>query len=467
MKLAHRLLLYSLTLITVLVVAIVAIVDNRLHASITSENARSLEREARYIAVQWLSGANPETIAPTAGRSLGRRVTLVDSTGVVVGDSEFQGEARRRLENHLFRPELIDAKRNGIGVARRVSPSKGDEELYVAVRAGSGYSRVSVGSGAIDAIFARARRDILVAGLIALIGAALVAMLFARKISRPITELRDVARNLADRDFTPTRVTDAPGEVGELAVSLNQLSTRLAALESVRRDFVANVSHELRTPLTVVGGFAETLAGDDPPADTRKQFAGIILEHTHRMQRIVDDLLDLSRIESGGWIPHPTNVDIREAVQDTLASLEGNAVAKGLAVRRYIPENAASVHADRTAVNQILANLVENAIRHTAEGAITIFSEPDPAGVWIGVRDTGEGIDAGYLPRIFERFYRVDTGRSRELGGTGLGLAIVRHMAEAHGGRVRAISRPGEGTSIAAFFPRNAGRAQTDLPQRS
>jgi signal transduction histidine kinase len=111
------------------------------------------------------------------------------------------------------------------------------------------------------------------------------------------------------------------------------------------------------------------------------------------------------------------------------------------------------VWADRTAIRQILSNLVENAIRHTSRGVITVFSEAAPDGVWVGVRDTGEGIPEEHLTRIFERFYRADASRARDHGGTGLGLAIVRHMAEAHGGRVRVTSREGEGTAIAAFFP--------------
>lgn len=456
MKLAHRVLLYTFTIIVVLVVAILAIVDNRLHRSITMENASSLERDARFVAVQWLAGAEPDSLANSAGRALERRVTLIDSTGTVVGDSEFDRAGIARLTNHLFRPEIMEASRSGTGMSSRISPSKGDEELYVAVRAGPGFARVSVGTASVEAIFDRARRDIVTTGFVALAAAMLVAILFARKVSRPITELRDVAQALADRDFTPHRVVDAPGEVGDLAKSLGQLSTRLESLETVRRDFVANVSHELRTPLTIVGGFAETLAYDDVPSATRKEFAGMILTNTQRMQRIVDDLLDLSRVESGGWIPRPEVVNIPEVVREVLSALEPAAREKGLSMRTYYPQGAEIVHADRTAIRQIVSNLVENAVRHTSQGIVTVFTEPEPGGIWIGVRDTGEGISAEHLPRIFERFYRVDSGRGREQGGTGLGLAIVRHMAEAHGGRVRATSRAGEGTSIAAFFPNTA-----------
>jgi len=452
-KLAHRLLLYSFILIAILVVAIAAIVDSRLRKNITQENAANLAREARLVAVQWTPDRNADSLADAAGKALERRVTLILSSGKVVGDSKFSGVALQQLQNHSNRPEVIEALRSGVGVSRRASASRGDEELYVAVPAGNGIARVSVATGSVDAIFASAQRDIMTAGLLALIGAMLIAYLFARDVSRPIIELRDRAHSLAANDFSVRPPIKAPGEVGDLAYSLHRLSTQLERLEGTRRDFVANVSHELRTPLTIVGGFAETLADDDPPSATRKEFASMILSNTQRMQRIVDDLLDLSRIESGGWVPKPSDVSIPEVVAEVLAPLLPSAEAKGLTIRTYVPPAASIAYADRTAIRQILANLVENAIRHTAVGVITVFSEPDPHGVWIGVRDTGEGIPPEHLPRIFERFYRADSGRSREHGGTGLGLSIVRHMTEAHGGRVRASSRIDEGTSIAAFFP--------------
>ena len=453
MRLSQRVLLYSFILIVVLVGAILAIVNSRLHRSITAETEASLEREARFVATQWKPAVNADSLANSAGRALERRVTLVDSTGVVVGDSEFEGAALSRLSNHLFRPEIMEASRSGVGMARRLSSSRGDEEVYVAVRAGSGFARVSVATGIVDTLFDRARRDIIATGLIALVAAMFVSAFFARRVSRPIIELRDAAQALADRDFSAQQRIDAPGEVGELAASLNQLSVRLESLEAVRRDFVANVSHELRTPLTVVSGFAETLAEDDLNNATRKEFAGMIVTNTKRMQRIVDDLLDLSRIESGGWIPKPETVSLAESVQDIVSTLKPSLTENGPSIRTYIPAAAANVFADRTAVRQVVSNLVANAIRHTPEGVVTIFSEKDPEGVWLGVRDTGEGIAEEHLSRIFERFYRVDSGRSREQGGTGLGLAIVKHMAEAHGGRVRATSRVGEGTSIAVLFP--------------
>jgi two-component system phosphate regulon sensor histidine kinase PhoR len=248
-------------------------------------------------------------------------------------------------------------------------------------------------------------------------------------------------------------VTARPLSDGGAVLALFDL-TRVRRLEAVRRDFVANVSHELRTPLTIVSGFAETLVDDDLPEDRRRQFAERILNNTRRMQRIVDDLLDLSRIESGGWVPNPEDVDLTALAADTIAAARDAAAAKGLPLETDISPNALSVFADYTAIRQVLGNLVDNAVRHTATGAVVVFSrEREGGGVTIGVRDTGSGIEAQHLRRIFERFYRVDPGRSRNEGGTGLGLSIVKHLVEAHGGKVRAESVVGVGTTISANFP--------------
>ncbi len=247
-------------------------------------------------------------------------------------------------------------------------------------------------------------------------------------------------------------VTARPLAEGGAVLALFDL-TRVRRLEAVRRDFVANVSHELRTPLTIVGGFAETLAEADVPFDARRSFAERILGNTRRMQRIVDDLLDLSRIESGGWVPNPVPIALAGIANDVLAAARDAAAAKGLTLGTDIPADATEVYADGTALRQVLGNLVDNAVRHTAAGTVTLFSRRHERGVIVGVRDTGVGIAPEHLPRIFERFYRVDPGRSREQGGTGLGLAIVKHLVEAHGGRVRAESEPGVGSAITALFP--------------
>jgi signal transduction histidine kinase len=227
--------------------------------------------------------------------------------------------------------------------------------------------------------------------------------------------------------------------------------TELRRLEAVRRDFVANVSHELKTPLTSIIGYAETLTTEDAREDAER-FAHTILNNARRMQKLVDDLLDLSRIESGRWQPTPARVDVAGVVGEAWAEFLDRARARRINIT--VAASAAHVRADPEGLRQILTNLFDNALRHTPPGGrITVTAEASAGGVTIAVADTGSGIGSEHLPRIFERFYRADPGRSRDEGGTGLGLAIVKHLMEAHGGRVEARSTLGEGTTILLVFP--------------
>ena len=229
--------------------------------------------------------------------------------------------------------------------------------------------------------------------------------------------------------------------------------TGLKRLEAVRRDFVANVSHELKTPLTVIRGYAETLAAEDVPPASRREFLDKVLANARRMQQLVDDLLDLSRIESGTWAPHPERIAVRKLVEDTWAAMAARAAAGSVSFADLVDPTRTAV-ADPEAARAVLRNVLDNSVRYTpAGGSVTVDAGAQPGGVWIEVRDTGVGIPGEHLPRIFERFYRVDAARSRELGGTGLGLAIVKHLVEAHGGRVEATSALGRGTTIRITLP--------------
>jgi signal transduction histidine kinase len=235
--------------------------------------------------------------------------------------------------------------------------------------------------------------------------------------------------------------------------------TDLRRLETVRRDFVANVSHELKTPLTSISGYAETLVQDSEDPATTRRFLGVILSNARRMQRLVDDLLDLSRIESGGWRPQPEPLDTAMAARDSWALFTDRAAQHQVGFDLMVEPGAEQVRADADAFRQVLSNLFDNALRYTPPGGrIRVRARPDAGGVMVTVRDTGSGIAGEHLSRIFERFYRVDPHRSREEGGTGLGLAIVKHLVEAHGGEVSASSEIGVGTEIACWFP---GLAET------
>jgi signal transduction histidine kinase len=453
MKLVYRLLLFSLALVTILTAFVMLIVDMRLRDRIVGERAAELSREALLVAGHWEAGEVPQEVVDRASKALGGRVSLIDKSNVILADAATGGLPVGKIGATAVRPEVQIAQAGGRGITIDPTDSDGSSDLYVAIKTEKGVVRVGVEMSTLDRIFDQARQDVETAGFVALLWAALFAVVFARYVSKPIIQLRDMARALSRREFESLPTIKAPGEVGDLAESLSQLSTRLQALEGLRREFIVNVSHELSSPLTIASGFAATLARHDPPPESRKQFARAILSNTHRMQRVVENMLDLSRIESGSWIPRLERVDLREMIADIFDAIGPAAEQKGIKLRSEVDAKHAVIQADPTWVRQIIGNLTENALRYTVRGEIVAFVAGESGGTWIGVRDTGEGIAPYHLPRIFERLYRADPGRARPSGGSGLGLTIVKHMAEAHGGSVSAESTVGVGTTIKVFFP--------------
>lgn len=254
-------------------------------------------------------------------------------------------------------------------------------------------------------------------------------------------------------------LTSSPLPDGAGVVVLARDLTPLLRVGEIRRDFVANVSHELKTPLTSILGYAETLATEDVDVSTRQRFSATIRDNARRMQRLVDDLLDLAKLESGGWTPVRESIDLRHLALNAWSSFTDAAQKKGVDFGIDMPEEI-TVNADPNALRQILDNLLDNALRHTPEGGtITVGAERQNGEMHLVVRDTGSGIPDTHLPRVFERFYRVDPGRSRAEGGTGLGLAIVKHLVEAQGGRVELESAIGIGTTVRINLP-----VQTERP---
>jgi two-component system phosphate regulon sensor histidine kinase PhoR len=224
-------------------------------------------------------------------------------------------------------------------------------------------------------------------------------------------------------------------------------------LEGIRRDFVANVSHELRTPLTAIRGFAETLRGSELSAEQRRQYLDVILRHADRLTALIEDLLELSRIEGGTreLVLEPTDVAAlaRGLIQDLKPRLDARRLRGELRA-----EPVPRALADRRALEQVLLNLLDNAIKYSEPGGqIELVVSDSPTGVRIDVTDTGIGIPEADRARIFERFYRVEKARSRDLGGTGLGLAIVKHLVQAQDGEVSVTSREGQGSTFTVRLP--------------
>jgi two-component system, OmpR family, phosphate regulon sensor histidine kinase PhoR len=236
--------------------------------------------------------------------------------------------------------------------------------------------------------------------------------------------------------------------------------TRLKELEKIRQDFVANVSHELRTPLTTIKGYAETLLDGALKEEVAFQFVQIIKKHSDRLTKIVEDLLALSKIETKGFYLNLEKISIHGLIDDVINFVREAAEKKKISVTKKDVSPSLSALADRAYLEQVLVNLCDNAIKYGREGGeITLSAIEKVHGeVEFSVRDDGIGIPKEDLPRIFERFYRVDKGRSQELGGTGLGLSIVKHLVHAHGGRVWAESQLGEGSTFYFTLPAFPGK---------
>ncbi|MFN3716039.1 MAG: phosphate regulon sensor histidine kinase PhoR [Thiobacillus sp.] len=268
----------------------------------------------------------------------------------------------------------------------------------------------------------------------------------AADFSRPL-----VCKSPINREISLSMQLVPFGEDKKLLVARD--ITELERVDAMRRDFIANVSHELRTPLTVVGGFVETLA-DAPelPFSESRRYYELMLDHTRRMQHLLDDLLTLSRLESHEHALKEEDVNVPDMARALAA--EAGSLSRGRHQVRVEIGSEAHLLGSLQEIRSALGNLVSNAIRYTPEGgSITLrWSLREGEGVF-EVADTGEGIAAEHIPRLTERFYRVDRSRSRETGGTGLGLAIVKHVLTRHGARLDVHSVPGKGSTFYAIFP--------------
>lgn len=239
--------------------------------------------------------------------------------------------------------------------------------------------------------------------------------------------------------------------------------THLETAGQMRRDFVANVSHELKTPLTALLGFIETILHGPARHDAaaRERFLGIMETEAQRMNRLVGDLLSLNRVEATERMRPTARIDLAALVHSVLRSLSGMAAEAGVEIAPHLPEGDVTLPADEDQLRQVLTNLIENAIKYGGDGGRIEISLTAPAyhprlrcdAVELTVRDFGAGFDPVHIPRLTERFYRVDGHRSRQKGGTGLGLAIVKHIVGRHRGRIQIDSAPGQGSAFRILLP--------------
>ncbi len=258
------------------------------------------------------------------------------------------------------------------------------------------------------------------------------------------------------RELEVTAVPFATGDDGTRnAVVLFRDVTQMRRVEDMRRDFVANVSHELRTPLSIFRGYLETLLEDpqQPPAEVQR-ILEVMDRHAERLTLLVEDILSLARLETPGMRLDLNEVCLPELLAGIMRDWEKHFAAKALRGELEAPEGLPVIRADEHRLEEVIYNLLDNAVKYSPpEGKIVLRAERRETTVCVSVSDTGVGIPARDLPRIFERFYRADKARSRELGGTGLGLSIVKHIAQLHGGSVEATSEPGRGTTVSVILP--------------
>ncbi|MDP8258850.1 MAG: ATP-binding protein [Candidatus Aadella gelida] len=515
-----------------------------------------------------------DSIADEAGESISSRVTIIGLDGKVLGDSELNGEKLDNVENHLYRPEVQEALKAGIGQSRRFSTTMQQNMLYLAVSFGKdktqGVVRLSLPLSEVDIISGHLKKVLYTALLIALCIAVLGSFIAASFISKPIKHISEAAREIASGNFTKKISVKAKDEIGDLAGAFNHMSlevcskieqlennkarleavlfsmfdgvmvvdpsgmillmnkslrdllavkheaegkkpieiirnvevqeitdkvlnmkagvesreisillpeekkiivhgtpifregktegavlvfhevTEIRRLEKIRKDFIANVSHELRTPASSIKGFAETLnAGAIDDKERAKEFIGIIEENSDRLVRLIEDLLDLSKIESGKVDMNLRPCSLHLIVEKAVSQVEDHANKKSIAIENKINSSIPNVLADETFITQVLLNLIDNAVKYTDEnGKVSITVSEEKEFIKIYVNDNGIGISEKDLPRVFERFYCVDKARSRKSGGTGLGLSIVKHVVEGHGGKVTVKSVLGQGSTF-------------------
>jgi two-component system phosphate regulon sensor histidine kinase PhoR len=545
-------------------------------------NLTSQAQLARLLVISNKMVTPPQQLAESIGTVIKARVTLISPDGTVIGDSDV-GQARLpQLENHLQRPEVQEALKNGSGSALRYSETLRTSMLYSAMTYGSGTTDGVIRLAMPLEYLASARNTLhnLLGG--ATLAAILIGLLFSYALSnltsKPLRDMADAAARIGHGVSKAKIPVTSDDEIGMLAGVLNDMSERieeqvqrlsaekqrldtilrsmgegvmvtapdgiitlvnpafrrlfsiagdvegkklveisrhpdlleaftdlgkpdvaelvreisiqpndctlfthwvplnvdgvrqgivavfhdisdLKKAENMRRDFVANVSHELRTPVTIIKGYAETLLDGTLESDPVRavRFIEIIASHSERLTNLINDILTLSSLETKEAILELNPIDVSGTISKACMLLQERAVQKNISIlNESLGSALPRVMADQGRLEQVVVNLLENAIKYTPDGgSVRLFTEDGGEFVRVSVADTGIGIPFKDLPRIFERFYRVDEARTREQGGTGLGLAIVKHIVQLHDGNVSVTSEPGQG-SVFSFTLKKA-----------
>lgn len=387
------------------------------------------------------------------------RITVIGEGGAVLADSEKDPD---RMASHADRVEMAGALKDGFAESTRFSETLGYNMKYVAVRVCEdeevlGVVRFALPLSAVQLEMRIIHRVVLLGAIVTVVIALTIAYYVSKSITSPIRRMQRAARLIARGDFDSRVRIKSQDELGQLAKSLNTMADALQKqiedlkrMDTIRTDFVANVSHELKTPLTLIKGYIETLedkALDDE--EKSRRFVGIIKEHANRLENIINDLLSLSELELSKDCLKKCEFDLKELIEETALGFGHSLDEKGATLTVNCRVEDCRMEGDRDKIEQVFVNLISNSIKYSKEGGridVSIGGRDDRLEVI--VEDNGIGIAREHIERVFERFYRVDKARSRQLGGTGLGLGIAKHIVLAHKGQIRIESTPEIGTKV-------------------
>jgi signal transduction histidine kinase len=399
-----------------------------------------------------------QEILTASQRTSSDRLILADNSGKVIADTSGQLIGKDAAGAGINSSIPVQISGQTVGNLYLNLSSMGSGKGYMGGRGNnSANSSVPAVQSSEDTFLSQVYSYLWIAGIIAIAIALVVGVLMTRQIIHPLRSLNKGAQSISEGDLRYRVKVESHDELGKLAESFNNMANKLDSSEQSRKRLISDVAHELRTPLTIIQGTVDGMQDGVFPAD--QEHLDSIREQTVLLTHLVNDLRDLSLAESGQLTLQRVSTDIVDLVRRKLVQFEINArqknISLGTASQGVIPE----IIVDPRRIEQVIGNLLSNAIRHTPENgniSVSLKAEKSTAGknqLVILVTDTGEGISPEHLPHIFERFYRVETSRSRRDGGAGLGLAIVKQMVEAHGGQVRVESQPGKGSTFWVSLP--------------
>jgi signal transduction histidine kinase len=440
----HKLLFRFLLAFAIVIVVTIGSIFFFIYQTTRSEIRRAEERTAAMqadriefeLARYYLHEGNWEGIQPFVeqwGNLYGWQIIVTDKQGVVVADSEEELLGKNYQPDAPGRTMFLPAVGDSVGT------------LYIE----RGSSEADIAS--LSLLYTTMGRFFLWGGLVAIAVAILLTFFLSRRILSPVKALTAAAKRVGRGVFSQRVKTQDKGELGELAQAFNSMSDDLERAEKLRQNMVADVAHELRTPLSNLQGYLEALLDGviKPDAETLRSLS----DEAALLSQLVDDLQELSLAEAGALKLNRRQEDIAKLIKQAVTAARDQAAAKGVTVSVKLPELPA-VNIDARRIRQVLTNLLDNAVAHTAKGGlIEITAERRGRWVEVSVTDNGEGIPAKDLPNIFERLYRVDKSRARATGGSGLGLTIAKRLVEAHGGRIKAQSQLGKGSRFSFTVP--------------